>query len=255
MLSAAEIRDSQQVPLSTRSVQRILASSTTLVYTKRKSQPRLEPHHKEARVVWAEERISWTTQWRTVIFSDEKKFNLDGPDGCQYYWQDLRREPQYFSKRVQGGGSLMIWAAFSYQGKTKLAIMRGRQDSAAYQQVLQEYLVPCTRILGLNRGLFQQDNAPIHSSASTTTWFTNKGIHLLPWPSRSPDLNPIENIWGYLVRRVYASGKQYQSVTELEAAVQGAWDSITVAELHKLVNSMPKRLVGVLKANGGTIRY
>ena len=45
-----------------------------------------------------------------VIFTDEKKFNLDGPDGFKYYWHDLRPEPEWFSKRAFGGGSLMVWA-------------------------------------------------------------------------------------------------------------------------------------------------
>uniref|UniRef100_A0A182S088 Uncharacterized protein n=1 Tax=Anopheles funestus TaxID=62324 RepID=A0A182S088_ANOFN len=46
-------------------------------------------------------------QWDTVIFSDEKKFNLDGPDGFIGYWRDLRKEPEYFSRDNFGGGSLM----------------------------------------------------------------------------------------------------------------------------------------------------
>ena len=46
--------------------------------------------------------------WTKVVFSDEKKFNLDGPDGCAYYWLDLRKEEKLFRKRVEGGGFLML---------------------------------------------------------------------------------------------------------------------------------------------------
>ena len=52
--------------------------------------------------------------WRTVVFSDEKKFNLNGPGGIHHYWQVLSKKPLILSKRVQGGGFDMIWAAFGY---------------------------------------------------------------------------------------------------------------------------------------------
>jgi len=43
-----------------------------------------------------------------VIFSDEKKFNLDGPDGCDSYWHDLRKEHLVKPRRNFGGGSVMV---------------------------------------------------------------------------------------------------------------------------------------------------
>lgn len=77
-----------------------------------------------------------------MIFSDEKKFNLDGPDGYAYYWRDLRKEPQYFSRRNFGGGSLMIWGAFSSLGTLELAFPSCRMDSQEYQTVLENHLRP-----------------------------------------------------------------------------------------------------------------
>jgi hypothetical protein len=56
--------------------------------------------------------------WSDVVFSDEKKFNLDGPDGFQHYWHDLRGEVRFLSKRKFGGGFLMVWAAFGLHGKS-----------------------------------------------------------------------------------------------------------------------------------------
>lgn len=59
-----------------------------------------------------------------VMFSDEKKWNLDGPDGFDGYWRDLRKEPQYFSKRNFGSGSLMVWGAISYKVHLKFNSLR-----------------------------------------------------------------------------------------------------------------------------------
>lgn len=92
--------------------------------------------HEEKRLEWGMEKISWNVEkWKQVVFTDEKKFNMDGPDGFRNYWHDLRRERRIFSKRQNGGGSLMVWGGLSSKGKTELAILDGNQDYENFTQL------------------------------------------------------------------------------------------------------------------------
>ena len=81
-----------------------------IVFKKANHKPPLNKEHRAARVEFARKFIDFSEKWKTVMFSDEKKFNLDGPDGFHSYWSDLRKDEKIFSKRQFGGGSVMIWA-------------------------------------------------------------------------------------------------------------------------------------------------
>ena len=72
----------------------------------------------------------------------------------------------------------------------------------------------------------------------------------MEWPARSPDLNPIENIWGVMARYVYSGGRQFMSVDDLEDAIYEAWDSIVKTLAVKLRDSMGKRWISVIERRG-----
>lgn len=123
-------------------VRRFLRKDANMVWTKMKKGLMLTQQHKERRLKWAEAYHDYGEKWQTVIFSDEKKFNLDGPDGCKYYWHDLKEEREVQFSRQSGGGGFMIWAGISYQGKTELIILNGKQNAAKYCQTLDTGFVP-----------------------------------------------------------------------------------------------------------------
>ena len=102
---------------------------------------------------------------------------------------------------------------------------------------------------------FQQDNAKIHVSRSTKRWFEAQNIPLLDWPNRSPDLNPMENLWAILARRVYANNKQYETVQELKDAITTAFAELDQEVIDNLVRSMPNRIYQLINRNGVLTDY
>ena len=106
-----------------------------------------------------------------------------------------------------------------------------------------------------NDFVFQQDNAAIHVSNSTKQWFAEHYIDIMAWPARSPDLNPIENLWGILVRDVYADCRQFENVRDLKIAIRNAWNRISNQTLANLVGSMQNRMTETLKMRGNITKY
>ena len=101
--------------------------------------------------------MSWTTEWSNVIFSDEKKFNLDEPDGYSYYWHDIRDEKDIKFSRQQGGGGVNVWAAIGYNGTTELVIINQRMKSKDYIEILDMQLLVYGHLIGGDNFIFQQD--------------------------------------------------------------------------------------------------
>lgn len=153
----------------------------------------------------------------------------------------------------------MIWAAFGWHGATPVAFCTSRMNSTEYIRILEDYLIPTADVLwgdGPDDWIFQQDNASIHKSAETTKWFEEQDIKVPIWPACSPDLNPIENLWSTLSFKVYDEGRrQFNSVQELQTAIEVEWNKLTHKDFKKLIISMLDRVQKVKKAPGKRTGY
>ncbi|KAJ3452690.1 transposable element tc1 transposase [Anaeramoeba flamelloides] len=99
--------------------------------------------------------------------------------------------------------------------------------------------------------ILMQDGAPAHTSRSTKEYLSKKCSVLENWPPNSPDLNPIENLWGIMEKRISLEAPKTEK--KLEATVRRVWKNIEWGVIENLVSSMEKRLRLVVEHNGESI--
>ncbi len=123
-----------------------------------------------------------------------------------------------------------------------------------YCDILGKNLLPSVRALKMGRGwVFQHDNDPKHTARKTKEWLRKKHIKVLEWPSQSPDLNPIENLWRELKLRV--AQRQPRNLTDLEKICMEEWAKIPPAVCANLVKNYRNRLTSVIVNKGFCTKY
>lgn len=219
--------------------------------------PLLTRGQRVKRLNWAKEKKDWTVgQWSKVLFSDESKMCITFGNQGPRVWRKKGEEqnPSCLKSSVKYPQSVMIWGAMSSAGVGKLCFLKCKVTATVYQNVLEDFMIPSAEDLyGDADFIFQQDLAPAHAARSTKTWFDAHAITVLDWPANSPDLNPIENLWGIIKRKMRDTRPKNKE--ELTASIKEVWASITPGQCHRLIASMPRRIDAVIKAKGFPTKY
>ncbi|KAK3559357.1 hypothetical protein QTP86_012766 [Hemibagrus guttatus] len=139
-------------------------------------------------------------------------------------------------------------------GPGRLIRVKERMNGAMYREILSKNLLPSATALKMKRGwVFQHDNDPKHTARATKEWLRKKHFKVLEWPSQSPDLNPIENLWRELKIRV--AQRQPQNITALEEICMEEWAKLPATVCKNLVATYRKHLTSVIANKGYITKY
>ncbi len=227
------------------------------VFRKRATKPLLNQRQRQKHLTWAVEKKNWTVaQWSKVLFSDESKFCISFGNQGPRVWRKSgeAQNPCCLKSSVKFPQSVMIWAAMSSAGVGPLCFLKSTVNAAIYQEILEHFMLPSAdKLYGDADFIFQQDLAPAHTAKGTKSWFNDHGVTVLDWPANSPDLNPIDNLWCIVKRKMRDT--RPNNADDLKAAIKATWASIPPQQCHKLITSMPRRIEAVIKVKGAPTKY
>ncbi len=223
------------------------------VFRKRATKPLLNQKQCQKRLTWAVEKnnsnnLKITFQMK-VTFAFHLEIKVPESGG-----RVERHRIHVAWSPVWSFHSQWWWAAMSSAGVGPLCFLKSTVNAAIYQEILEHFMLPSAdKLYGDADFIFQQDLAPAHTAKGTKSWFNDHGVGVLDWPANSPDLNPIENLWSIVKRKMRDT--RPNNADELKATVKETWASIPPQQCHKLITSMPRRIEAVIKAKGAPTKY
>ncbi len=198
------------------------------IFRKRATKPLLNQRRRQKCLTWAVEKKNWTVaQWSKVLFSDESKFCISFGNQGPRVWRKSgeAQNPCCLKSSVKFPQSVIIWAAVTSAGVGPLCFLKSTVNAAIYQEILEHFMLhSADKLYGDADFIFQQDLAPAHTAKGTKSWFNDHGVTVLDWPANSPDLNPIENLWSIVKRKMRDT--RPNNADDLKAAVKETWASI-----------------------------
>ncbi|GFX01552.1 transposable element Tcb2 transposase [Trichonephila clavipes] len=220
----------------------------------------LTRQHRTARLQWCREHHNWTEQdWACVLFSDESRISLSSDCRRQLIWREsgtAYRPENIQEKDRYPTCSIMAWAGIMINGRTRLHVVAN--GTMTGQRYIDEVLLPHVRLfrgaVG-DKSVFMDDNATCHRTLAVQDCLDSEGIQRLVWPARSPDLNPIENVWDALGGKLLVETILRQTRIPLIRALTEEWHKLPQQLLDNVVQSMVRRVEYCITLHGRHIPY
>jgi transposase len=221
--------------------------------------PVITPIQEEKRVNFSHEHLTGAIDWtKDVIISDESRFGLYCDSRSLWMQRGVYNE-RTFHPLPKHDSSIMVWGAIGWNYKSKLIVVVGTLNGKRYRKMLKDNGVfdDMRAHFAQNEdgrpGYFQQDGAPAHRAKKTMKCLLKRVNVIDGWPPNSPDLSPIENVWGILKVRIAARGPS--TVEELGQMLQEEWDKLEIDVINRLMASIPGRFQLCIAQEGKSISH
>ncbi len=251
-ITASEIQrelKKQGVEVSSRTIRRRLGESGGK-FVKEVSKPLLSEKHRANRLQWAKKHKKF--DWNRVIFTDESTFQLYQSN--RKVWQFIGRRKVF--RTVKHPQKVHVWGCFSSLGFGKLLSFQRNLDALYMCSIYERGLLPSACEFfgeGNIEWILQEDNDPKHRSRICKNWKEENEVTVLPWPSMSPDQNPIENVWQLL--KIKISKKKINTTMRLKAELTKEWNQLSIELAKNLVGSMKRRVAALIESGGDYTMY
>jgi len=209
----------------------------------------LDPKHFPARFKFAKTHMQ--NSWLDTLFLDEATFRLNS--SCSYCYQKEGQKvayskPKYCSK-------VNACAAISVHGPTRLFTFRENMDAELFKKILIDSILPDCRALCGRGYKIAWDQDSKHTSSVVKTFLNSRHVNRLEdFPPSSPDINPIEQIWGILKQALKAYRPQPTKVEGLEIILHQLWKEKISRDLcRSIILTMPDRMIKLSKCKGRKI--
>ena len=184
IVNSRKVKENLLLEASVRTIRREI-KELGFRYNHNKKKLYLSKKHCISRVEFAKKHLAETTNFKHIIFSDEKRFTLDGPDNIGSYCDtnDKNGVRPKRIKRQNGGGGVMFLAAISSKGNLKIKEINGTYNSKSYlNDLVNEFIPWCKSQFEKKDWIWQQDNCSIHTASIIKEVFTAQKLSILERP-------------------------------------------------------------------------
>lgn len=226
--------------------------------------PNISTKNIKGRKDWCKDFGAWTEEeWQKVIWSDESTVELNLSSRKVSVRRKVGERYRSYclaANNRSGRISVMFWSCFWQNELGPLvALPKGKINSNIYCQVLEEHLYPfyaAVKEVQETEPWFMDDNCKVHESWQSRDFKAELGIRTLRWPSQSPDLNPIENLWKLWKDNIQKAKPTPTNREELIEVAGKAWEELKTTSIGEtLVDSIKSRIKAVKSARGHPTKY